>query len=601
VRAPFTVACKLCYQSGNISDFHSLTVKTSMPNAAAARPASSLDASERRLAMGVLVSLLLHGLVLSLQFGIPGLRPGPGGPITVRLTPAPVVVPVPPAPVPVPASPPPPVAAVPVPQAAPPLPLPEAPRQGFKLVDPVAPAPPAPTPAPPPRRVVKRRRKPPATRVADGLHTRVIAQETHQDNTFDVPLPAVEPDPAPDPLARTGPPAEADKPVDDAAMAEAEAKVERARLAEERERERELRREADEARLRLDAEDKLRAEAAQQRQRLADQSAQFEAALADEAQARARQEEEQRLAERRRIEQAERERAQQLAEQHRIQQAEQERAQQLAEQQRIQRAEQERAQQLAEQQRAEEAARQQLAEQERARQLADERLRQERAQQAEQAARRQAEENARLAQEQARRERERELASAGGPAAAPAPGPARASVDGSAGDGAGQGNGTMPRRALGSDLASRAREMMRGIDILKPVPQAMRPAEDAARALRRALAEAARHDIPLRMYIDSVRQKIERNAVLSDAQLSADVVRTDPIVSIAIRSDGSVEDVVILRSSGRADIDEFVRRIVRLNARYSAFPPNVAANYDVIELRRVWRFAGALRLLEEMR
>ena len=142
---------------------------------------------------------------------------------------------------------------------------------------------------------------------------------------------------------------------------------------------------------------------------------------------------------------------------------------------------------------------------------------------------------------------------------------------------------------------------MRGIDISKPVPRAMQPAEDAARAVRRALAEAARHDIPLRMYMDSVRQKIERNAVLSEAQLATDVVRTDPIVSVAIRSDGSVEDVTILRSSGRADIDDFVRRIVRLNARYSAFPPNVAANYDVIELRRVWRFAGVLRLMEEMR
>jgi TonB family protein len=143
--------------------------------------------------------------------------------------------------------------------------------------------------------------------------------------------------------------------------------------------------------------------------------------------------------------------------------------------------------------------------------------------------------------------------------------------------------------------------MMRGIDISTPVPRAMQPAEDAARAVRRALAEAARRDIPLRMYMDSVRQKIERNAVLSEAQLATDVVRTDPIVSVAIRSDGSVEDVTILRSSGRADIDDFVRRIVRLNARYSAFPPNVAANYDVIELRRVWRFAGVLRLMEEMR
>ena len=576
-----------------------------MPNATASRPASSLDVSERRLAMGVVVSLLLHGFVLSLQFGIPGLRPGPGGPITVRLVPAPAAVPAPPQPLPESPPTPAPVAAVPAPRAVPPLPLPKAPRQGFQLVDPVAPAPPAPAPAPPPRRVVKRRRKPPATRVADGLHTRVIVQEAHQENTFDVPLPAVEPGPAPDPLARAEPPAEADKPVADDAAAEAEAKAERARLAEQREREREQRREADEARLRLDAEDRLRDQAAQQRQQLADQSAQFETALADEAQARARQEEAQRaaqLAEQRRVEQAEQERAQQLAEQQRVQRAEQERAQQLAEQeraqqlaeqQRIQQAEQARAQQLAEQRRAEEAARQQFAEQERARQLADERLRQARAQQAE--------ENARLAQEQARRDRERALASAAPPAAAPAPGPARAGADGSAGEGVGRGSGTLPRGAPGSDLASRAREMMRGIDILKPVPQAVRPAEDAARALRRARAEAVRHDIPLRMYIDSVRQKIERNAVLSDAQLSADVVRTDPIVSIAIRSDGSVEDVAILRSSGRADIDEFVRRIVRLNARYSAFPPNVAANYDVIELRRVWRFAGALRLLEEMR
>jgi len=40
---------------------------------------------------------------------------------------------------------------------------------------------------------------------------------------------------------------------------------------------------------------------------------------------------------------------------------------------------------------------------------------------------------------------------------------------------------------------------------------------------------------------------------------------------------------------------------VRLNARYAAFPPNVAANFDVIEIRRVWRFAEGLKLVEEMR
>jgi hypothetical protein len=121
----------------------------------------------------------------------------------------------------------------------------------------------------------------------------------------------------------------------------------------------------------------------------------------------------------------------------------------------------------------------------------------------------------------------------------------------------------------------------------------MRAAEQAQQVVRRALADAARHDVPLRLYIDSVRQKIERNAVVSQAQLSSRAVHTDP--------DGSIEDVTILRSSGRPDIDEVVRRTVRLNARYAAFPANVAANYDVIELRRIWTFADVLRLVEEVR
>jgi outer membrane biosynthesis protein TonB len=167
--------------------------------------------------------------------------------------------------------------------------------------------------------------------------------------------------------------------------------------------------------------------------------------------------------------------------------------------------------------------------------------------------------------------------------------------------GTGLGAGTGSRGLPGKDFGSRARELLRGIDIAKAVPPAIRAAEQAQQAVRRALADAARRDVPLRLYIDSVRQKIERNAVVSQVQLSSGAVHTDPVVSIAIRSDGSVEDVTILRSSGRPDIDDIVRRIVGLNARYSAFPPNVAANYDVIELRRIWTFAEVLRLVEEVR
>jgi outer membrane biosynthesis protein TonB len=249
---------------------------------------------------------------------------------------------------------------------------------------------------------------------------------------------------------------------------------------------------------------------------------------------------------------------------------------------------------LADQRRAEELARQQLAEQElaaqqRARQLADQRQAEERAQQA--AARQRAEELARqqAAEAEAARRLARQDAAPGQPSLDPGGSMARAEPGAGAGSaaGTGLGAGAGSRGLPGKDFGSRARELLRGIDIAKAVPP--------------ALADAARRDVPLRLYIDSVRQKIERNAVVSQVQLSSGAVHTDPVVSIAIRSDGSVEDVTILRSSGRPDIDDIVRRIVGLNARYSAFPPNVAAHYDVIELRRIWTFAEVLRLVEEVR
>ncbi|MBQ5965512.1 TonB family protein, partial [Massilia sp. ZL223] len=146
---------------------------------------------------------------------------------------------------------------------------------------------------------------------------------------------------------------------------------------------------------------------------------------------------------------------------------------------------------------------------------------------------------------------------------------------------------------------SRARELLRGVTIPSVTP----PAQPAAMTLeaRRVVADGAERDVPLRLYVDSVRQKLERNAVPGGARFSPREVRIDPLVSVSLRSDGSIDDVTILRSTGRPDMDEAVRRFVRLNARYSAFPPNVAARFDVIEIRRVWAFADGLKLMEEMR
>ena len=71
---------------------------------------------------------------------------------------------------------------------------------------------------------------------------------------------------------------------------------------------------------------------------------------------------------------------------------------------------------------------------------------------------------------------------------------------------------------------------------------------------------------------------------------------TDPVVTVAIRSDGSVESVTFGQSSGVPAIDEAIRRIVDSQKPYQVFPPALTREYDVIEIRRTWYFDMAIRL-----
>ncbi len=70
----------------------------------------------------------------------------------------------------------------------------------------------------------------------------------------------------------------------------------------------------------------------------------------------------------------------------------------------------------------------------------------------------------------------------------------------------------------------------------------------------------------------------------------------EPIVTVAVRSDGSVESVSFVRSSGVAAMDDAIRRVVYSQANYPAFQPALAREFDVVEIRRTWYFDMAIRL-----
>lgn len=157
-------------------------------------------------------------------------------------------------------------------------------------------------------------------------------------------------------------------------------------------------------------------------------------------------------------------------------------------------------------------------------------------------------------------------------------------------------------RNLGGGLASRALDQAKRPDLLRSDPPAVQRPEISTDSPRRhSVFGSIAKDVGVTMYVESWRLKIERNGGLNYKRSSAEKTGRDPVVTVAVRSDGSVEDVIIHQSSGRPEIDEAVHRIVRVNARFSAFPPELARRFDVIEIRRVWSFDDRLRILEEVR
>lgn len=65
---------------------------------------------------------------------------------------------------------------------------------------------------------------------------------------------------------------------------------------------------------------------------------------------------------------------------------------------------------------------------------------------------------------------------------------------------------------------------------------------------------------------------------------------------VAVRADGSVQEVRVLKSSGQRILDQAAIDIVRLAAPFAPFPPEIRQDTDILEIIRTWQFEKGDRL-----
>ncbi|MCJ7556169.1 MAG: TonB family protein [Gammaproteobacteria bacterium] len=106
-------------------------------------------------------------------------------------------------------------------------------------------------------------------------------------------------------------------------------------------------------------------------------------------------------------------------------------------------------------------------------------------------------------------------------------------------------------------------------------------------------------------YLARWKQKIERMGTLNfPTAARTTILSGNPTLEVALRADGSLEEIIILRSSGHKELDLAAMRILRLAAPFDPFPQQFRAHYDVLRFVYEWQFldgkieAGSLQVTD---
>lgn len=112
----------------------------------------------------------------------------------------------------------------------------------------------------------------------------------------------------------------------------------------------------------------------------------------------------------------------------------------------------------------------------------------------------------------------------------------------------------------------------------------------AKRTRRKAISTATREYIYAN-YLEGWRRKVERIGNLNYPQQARERgLFGSLILHVAVRADGSIEGVRVVRSSGHEVLDQAAIRIVELAAPFAPFPPNIKREVDVLDITRTWQF-----------
>jgi protein TonB len=114
---------------------------------------------------------------------------------------------------------------------------------------------------------------------------------------------------------------------------------------------------------------------------------------------------------------------------------------------------------------------------------------------------------------------------------------------------------------------------------------------------RRKAVSASTREYKYAAYLEAWRRKVEQIGNLNyPEEAKKHKLYGNLILHVAVRADGSLEGVRVLRSSGFDVLDQAAVDIVKLAAPFAPFPSDIRAETDVLDITRTWQFLSSNRL-----
>ncbi len=124
----------------------------------------------------------------------------------------------------------------------------------------------------------------------------------------------------------------------------------------------------------------------------------------------------------------------------------------------------------------------------------------------------------------------------------------------------------------------------------QPAFQSSTGSANMAAGGRRVTLTPGMKDYRYSQYLEDWRRKVERIGAMNYPEEARGQFFGSLVLSVALRPDGSIDRITIVRSSGNKILDDAAKRIVTMAAPFAPFPPDIRKETDYLDITRTWKF-----------